>query len=144
RPGGPGQRRGGLGRPRAGRIRAPGTRLSVLAEKAVLPPFGVCGGAAGALNRFWILRDGDPIAPSALPGKVGAFPVEPNDILMMESSGGGGFGDPLERDLAMVSADVAEGYVTRDAAASIYGVVWRDDEIEAGATARRGSGLRAP
>ena len=141
--GGPGRWRGGLGLTRAVRIQAPGTQLSVLAEKAVLPPFGVCGGAAGALNRFWILRDGEPIAPSALPGKVGAFPVEPDDILMMESSGGGGFGDPLERDLAMVSADVAEGYVTRDAAESIYGVVWRDDAIEAGATARRRSALRA-
>src|SRR5438876_2100574 len=141
--GGPGRWRGGLGLTRAVRIQAPGTRLSVLAEKAVLPPFGVCGGAAGALNRFWILRDGEPIAPSALPGKVGAFPVELNDVLMMESSGGGGFGDPLERDLAMVSADVAEGYVTRAAAESIYGVVWRDDAIEAGATARRRAALRA-
>src|SRR5437667_5823453 len=127
--GGAGRWRGGLGLTRAVRLLAPAKRLSVPAEKAVLPPFGVCGGAAGALNRLWILRDGEPIPPSALPGKVGAFPVEPNDILMMESSGGGGFGDPLERDLAMVSADVAEGYVTRDAAESIYGVVCRDDAI---------------
>jgi N-methylhydantoinase B len=119
------------------RIQAPSTKLSVLAEKAVLPPFGVCGGEAGARNRFWILRDGRPVAPSPLPGKVSSFPIEPGDVLMMESSGGGGFGDPLARDLAAVAADVAEGYVTREAAESIYGVVWRADTIDAAATATR-------
>jgi N-methylhydantoinase B len=125
------------------RILAPSTKLSVLAEKAVLPPFGVCGGEAGARNRFWILRDGQPIAPSPLPGKVSAFPIEPDDILMMESSGGGGFGDPLEREIAAVAADMAEGYVTREAAESIYGVVWRGDAIDAAATATRRRELRA-
>jgi N-methylhydantoinase B len=141
--GGPGRWRGGLGLTRAVRIQAPGTRLSVLAEKAVLPPFGVCGGFAGAHNRFWVLRDGAPIAPSPLPGKVSAFPIEPGDVLMMESSGGGGFGDPLERDLPLVAADVAEGYVSRDAASAIYGVVWQGDAVDAPATARRRAELRA-
>src|SRR5205814_3524987 len=86
---------------------------------------------------FWILRDGTPVAPSPLPGKVSGFLVEPDDILMMESSGGGGFGDPLERDPALVAADVAEGYVTREAAAAIYGAVSSGDAIDAAATARR-------
>jgi hypothetical protein len=58
---------------------------------------------------------------------------------MMESSGGGGFGDPLERDPALVVADVAEGYVTRDAAEATYGVVWSGDAVDANAT----TGLRA-
>jgi len=141
--GGPGRWRGGLGLTRAVRILAPHTRLSVLAEKAVLPPFGVCGGAAGATNRFWIRRDGRPIQPSPLPGKVSAFPVEADDILMMESSGGGGFGDALERDLALVAADLAEGYVTPDAATAVYGVVFRNGAIAAGATAARRAQLRA-
>jgi N-methylhydantoinase B len=135
--GGPGRWRGGCGLTRAVRILAPSTKLSVLAEKAVLPPFGVCGGEAGARNRFWILRDGQPVAPSPLPGKVSAFPIEPDDVLMMESSGGGGFGDPLEREIAAVAADVAEGYVTREAAERIYGVVWHGDTVDAAATATR-------
>jgi N-methylhydantoinase B len=141
--GGPGRWRGGLGLTRAVRILAPSTRLSVLAEKAVLPPFGVCGGEPGARNRFWVSRDGQPIAPSPLPGKVSGFPLEPGDVLMMESSGGGGFGDPLERDLALVAADVAEGYVTREAAARIYGAVWRAEAIDETATARRRAELKA-
>ncbi len=135
--GGPGRWRGGLGLTRAVRIQAPSTTLSVLAEKAVLPPFGVCGGEPGARNRFWVRRDGQGISPSPLPGKVGGFPLLPGDLLLMESSGGGGFGDPLERDPALVVADVAEGYVTRDAAEATYGLVWSGDAVDAGATARR-------
>jgi len=135
--GGPGRWRGGLGLTRAVRIQAPSTTLSVLAEKAVLPPFGVCGGEPGARNRFWVRRDGQGISPSPLPGKVGGFPLLPGDLLLMESSGGGGFGDPLERDPALVVADVAEGYVTRDAAEASYGLVWSGDAVDAGATARR-------
>jgi len=124
--GGPGRWRGGLGLTRAVRILADGTRLSVLAEKAVLPPFGVCGGGAGATNRFYLRRDGREVPPSPLPGKVSAFPIERDDILMMESSGGGGYGDPLDRDPARVAADVAEGYVTAATAETVYGVVLRD------------------
>jgi N-methylhydantoinase B len=141
--GGPGRWRGGLGLTRAVRILVPSTTLSVLAEKAVLPPFGVCGGASGARNRFWVRRDGQPLAPSRLPGKVGGFPLQPGDILLMESSGGGGFGDPLERDPEQVVADVAEGYVTRDAAESAYGVVWAGDGVNTAETARRRESLRA-
>jgi N-methylhydantoinase B len=141
--GGAGRWRGGLGLTRAVRILAPSTRLSVLAERAVLPPFGVCGGGAGATNRFWIRRAGQPIQPSPLPGKVSGFPVEPDDIVLMESSGGGGFGDPLERDPASVAADLAEGYVTSAAAEAIYGVVLRDGTVDAEATAARRSALRA-
>jgi N-methylhydantoinase B len=141
--GGPGRWRGGLGLTRAVRILAPHTRLSVLAERAVLPPFGVCGGGAGATNRFWIRRDGHAVQPSPLPGKVSAFPVEPGDVLLMESSGGGGFGDALERDPAMVAADLAEGYVTPAAAEAVYGVVLANGAIDAGATAARRAQLRA-
>jgi N-methylhydantoinase B len=141
--GGPGRWRGGLGLTRAVRILAPRTRLSVLAERAVLPPFGVCGGGAGATNRFWIRRDGRAVQPSPLPGKVSAFPVEEGDVLLMESSGGGGFGEALDREPALVVADVAEGYVTPVAAETIYGVVLSDGALDAAATTARRARLRA-
>jgi N-methylhydantoinase B len=141
--GGPGEFRGGLGLTRAVRIHAPGTKLSVLAEKAVLPPFGVCGGDSGARNRFWVRRGDTPVSPSPLPGKVSSFPIEPGDVLLMESSGGGGFGDPLDRDVAMVAADVAEGYVSPAAAEATYGIVWRGTGIDGAATTARRAALRA-
>jgi N-methylhydantoinase B len=136
--GGAGRTRGGLGLTREVRILVPDSQLSVLAEKAVLPPFGVCGGGAGATNRFWVRRDGVAVQPSPLPGKVSGFPLQPEDVLVMDSSGGGGFGDALERDPARVAADVAEGYVTRAAAATTYGVVFADDgTVDAQATRRQ-------
>ncbi|OGL18275.1 MAG: hypothetical protein A3F92_04030 [Candidatus Rokubacteria bacterium RIFCSPLOWO2_12_FULL_71_22] len=141
--GGPGQWRGGLGLVREVRVHAPATQLSVLAEKAVLPPFGVCGGASGAPNRFYVRRDGQAVEPSSLPGKVGGFPLVSADVVLMESSGGGGFGDPLARDPALVAADVAEGYVTPGAAERIYGVAWRGDAIDTDATLTRRAALRA-
>jgi len=140
--GGPGRWRGGLGLRRAVRILAPATRLSVLAEKAVLPPFGVCGGGAGACNSFRVHRDARPIPPSPLPGKVGGFSLQPGDVVMMETSGGGGFGDPLDRDLDLVATDAAEGYVTRETAGTTYGVLWDARGIDAVGTARRRADLR--
>jgi len=141
--GGAGRWRGGLGLTREVRIRTAGSRLSVLAEKAVLPPFGVCGGASGATNHFWVRRGGRAIEPSPLPGKVSGFPLDPDDVLVMDSSGGGGFGDPLERDLDAVAADLAEGYVTPAAAEAIYGVVLREGAIDGAASARLRDSLRA-
>ena len=141
--GGPGRWRGGLGLTREVRIRATGSQLSVLAEKAVLPPFGVCGGAAGAPNRFWVRRNDRAIEPSPLPGKVSGFPLDPDDVLVMESSGGGGFGDPLDRDLSLIGADLAEGYVTAPGAEAIYGVVVTGGAIDTAATLARRAALRA-
>jgi len=140
--GGPGRWRGGLGLTREVRILTSGSQLSVLAEKAVLPPFGVCGGAAGATNRFWVRRRGERVQPSPLPGKVSGFPLELHDVLLMESSGGGGFGDPLERDAARVAADVGEGYITPRASEVVYGVVLRDGAPDEAATAARRLELR--
>jgi N-methylhydantoinase B len=115
----------------------------VLAEKAVLPPFGVRGGGAGAPNRFWVRRGEQPIEPSPLPGKVGSFPLEPGDVVVMESSGGGGFGDALDRDPARVAADLAQDYVTPTAAEASYGVVFAGGRVDAAATAARRAALRA-
>jgi N-methylhydantoinase B len=141
--GGPGRWRGGLGLAREVRVLADGARLSVLAEKAVLPPFGVCGGGAGAPNRFWVRRAGTAVEPSPLPGKVSAFPLERDDVVVMETSGGGGFGDPLAREPERVLADVRQGYVTAGAAAGVYGVVLGDRGIDDAATRGRRQTLAA-
>ena len=132
--GGPGRWRGGLGLTREVRVLSAGARLSVLAEKAVLPPFGVCAGAAGEPNRFRVRRDGAVIEPSPLPGKVGSFPLRIDDVVLIETSGGGGFGDPLAREPERVAADVADGYVSAGAAEARYGVVANDRGADARAT----------
>jgi N-methylhydantoinase B len=89
-----------------------------------------------------VRRDGRAVQPSPLPGKVGGFPLLPGDVVVMESSGGGGFGDPLERDPARIAADVAEGYVTPGAAERAYGVVLARGTIDAETTRARREALR--
>jgi N-methylhydantoinase B len=140
--GGPGRWRGGLGLTREVRILSAGAHLSVLAEKAVLPPFGVCGGAAGEPNRFRVRRGGAIVEPSPLPGKVGSFPLRADDVVLIETSGGGGFGDALERDIERVKADVAEGYVSAAAAEARYGVVASDSGLDGRATRIQRAALR--
>lgn len=139
--GGAGRWRGGLGLRRAVRLLAPAASLSVLAERSLLPPYGVGGGRAGAPNRFYVVREGAVVEPSPVPGKVSAFPLRAGDVFVMESSGGGGFGDPLARDLGPIAADLAEGLVTRERAEREHGVVFAGEAIDAAATAARRAAL---
>ncbi len=141
--GGDGRWRGGVGLIREVRVLAPHALLSVLAEKGVLPPYGVCGGVAGAPNRFYVRRGEAPIDPSPLPGKVSGFPLDVGDLVIMETSGGGGYGDPLERDPARVARDVAEGIVSRAVAAAVYGVIWSGETVDEAATRERRRALDA-
>ena len=120
---GDGEFRGGLGLRRDVRILGEAASLSVLGDKNIIPPFGVAGGVGGAANRFTVIRDGKTVEPSPVPGKVGDFALERGDVVRMETSGGGGYGDPLARAPERVQDDVALGYLDRDQARERYGVV---------------------
>jgi N-methylhydantoinase B len=119
---GDGEHRGGLGMVRDIRVLGDGASLSVLADKNVIPPFGVAGGASGAGNRFTVIRGETVVEPSPVPGKVGGFALEAGDVVRVESSGGGGHGDPLRRDTARVADDVRLGYLDSGQARTRYGV----------------------
>ena len=120
---GDGEFRGGCGMQREVRMLNDGASLSVLSDHAVIPPFGVATGGAGAANRFVVIRDGQEIEPSPVPGKVGGFPLLKGDIVRMQSSGGGGYGDATARDPQKVSDDVRLQYLTEEQARLRYGVV---------------------
>jgi N-methylhydantoinase B len=141
--GGPGRWRGGLGLVREVRVLTRDAQLSVLAEKGVLPPYGVCGGGAGAPNRFYVRRGDVVIEPSPLPGKVSGFVLSPEDVVVMETSGGGGYGDALTRDSSRVATDVAEGTISRAVAEAAYGVVFDGDAVDEAATRTRRQALDA-
>ena len=141
---GDGEFRGGLGLRRDVRILGDVASLSVLADKNLIPPFGVAGALSGAANRFTVIRGGETIEPSPVPGKVGDFPLQIGDVVRMETSGGGGCGDPLARAPERVQADVVLGYLDRDQAAERYGVVIDvDGNVESAATQELRDRLRA-
>jgi N-methylhydantoinase B len=66
------------------------------------------------------------------------------DAYVLRSGGGGGFGSPLERDLAMLQRDVRCGYVTRQASIDVYGAVYvgETDEVDVAATQIRRAKMR--
>src|SRR5207248_1733251 len=95
--GGAGASRGGLSMQRALRVLVGGGRYSLLSDGALLPAFGVLGGRSGVPVGAWIDREGT-IERFDTPGKVAGHAVEQGSDIVIRSAGGGGYGDPLERD----------------------------------------------
>ncbi len=120
--GGEGRTRGGLGFRREVHLLYGEGRYSALSDRAVLPPFGVGGARPAAPVKVSVLRDGAEVE-FPTPGKVTGHPLAAGDVVVMQSAGGGGFGDPLARDPKRVRQDVLAGYVSRERARDGYGVV---------------------
>jgi N-methylhydantoinase B len=141
--GGPGTFRGGLGAEYTVRARGD-IMLNAQIERVNCRPWGLAGGLSGAGNQVTVQRAGgeDAFFPS---GKVLSQLIHPGDSFTLRSGGGGGYGSPLDRDPARVEQDVIQGYVSRDKAENVYGVVFDADAtgVDAAATERRRSGLRA-
>jgi N-methylhydantoinase B len=73
-----------------------------------------------------------------VPAKGGQTVVYRNDRVVVQPAGSGGFGEPLERERALVLADVADGYISRDAALRLYQLdreLIRSEQIEVAAEA---------
>ncbi|WP_406856931.1 hydantoinase B/oxoprolinase family protein [Alsobacter sp. KACC 23698] len=137
---GAGLHRGGLGAVYEIEALAPGgADVFLLGERGRFAPFGVNGGGPAALNRFsWNTDQGDAVPPLA--SKVTDVKVRQGQRVRLETPGGGGWGDPLRREPALVARDVRLGYVSPGAAAADYGVVASaDGELDERGTA----GLRA-
>jgi 5-oxoprolinase (ATP-hydrolysing) len=86
--GGAGHWHGGDGVRRRLRFREKMT-LSLLANRHVVPPFGLAGGSAGACGKAWIERHAGPV--DQLKSRDGVT-VLPGDVFVIETPGGGGFG----------------------------------------------------
>ena len=142
--GGPGRTRGGLGIERDVRVATERASYSVLSDRCIIPPYGLHGGAAGAPNAFTYRHAGAERQPGKIPGKATACPVVRGDVVLMRSAGGGGYGDPLERDPRKVADDIALGFVTEAGARESYGVVLaRGGDVDEAATATRRAALAA-
>lgn len=119
--GGPGRFRGGLAAKRTYRMLAPAV-VTVAAERSVVAPYGLSGGRSGALARYG-LRMAEDGSLELLPSKTRPIAVPAGSELSVQPAGGGGFGNPRSRLPELVLADVRDGYVSRAAAETEYGVV---------------------
>jgi N-methylhydantoinase B len=143
---GHGQRRGGYGLRLEIRLLNSQATFSLVSDRAIVPPYGVFGGSSGAPNTYWIERAG-AVLPLSTPGKASGIPLRANDVIVACTAGGGGYGDPLQREPQLVAAEVALGFLSQSAACAHYGVVVDAHGVldrEATALRRKGFGDQAP
>jgi N-methylhydantoinase B len=115
--GGPGTFRGGLGVVKDYRCT---DELELLTgyDRHDCPPWGLFGGKAGAANTIVVTRADGTTDEFR---KVTEYRLRPGDVVSFRTAGGGGYGDPRERDPQRVADDVLDGYVSAAAAEVEYG-----------------------
>jgi N-methylhydantoinase B len=159
--GGPGRLRGGQGMDYAWTPwYTSGGQEHVFAACWQVPPPGVGGGYPGSASGFTVVAEAmadkrleagtipsslDELgAPLPLDAKHVGITVMPGDVVGMHSGGGGGVGDPLERDPGRVARDVADTAIGAMVAERVYGVVLDGDGgVDGAATEARRAAMRA-
>ncbi len=90
-----------------------------------MPPWGVAGGKAAKTGCVTVYKGGR--GKGEIVCKAKGYPLGPGDTAILETGGGGGYGDPGERDLELIQRDLDRGYVTPEAAVRDYGVTMGRD-----------------
>ena len=128
--GGAGEFRGGLGYTRTLRITEVVITGSQCSDRHEVKPFALFGGEPGGNGATFIQKAGTDewrtvvdLHHKVSTSKYANVRFEPGDRIRLKTPGGGGYGNPQNRDPALVKEDVAEGYVSPDAATRHYG--WR-------------------
>jgi N-methylhydantoinase B len=127
--GGPGRHRGGLGYEKHLRMLRDAHFMSI-ADRSLLACWGVRGGRAG--RPFSVVIDPEGQNPRVVDALADAEPVRAGEVIRIRTTGGGGWGDPLERPYDEVARDVRWGKVSVQGARDDYGVVvagTRDDPV---------------
>lgn len=101
-------------------------------NRFVFAPWGFRGGEHGHLGQT-IVNPGRPDERSI--GKISVLEMEQGDVVRITAPCGGGFGDPLERDIAAISHEIGDEMLSRERAAEVYGVIFQQDgDIDEAAT----------
>ena len=132
--GGPGRYRGGSACEMEFQVFAPQSMVTARnRDRTVFSAWGLAGGQAGATSRF----AQNPDTPGCIElGSTDVVHCNPGDVILIRGPGGGGYGDPLDRALDEVLADVRRGFISAERARSEYGVVLVEGAVDGPATAR--------
>jgi N-methylhydantoinase B len=115
--GGAGRWRGGCGIRKDIQLRAASATITLLGERHSHRGYGLCGGQPGSLAETIL----DPNGRAVHLGSKDVAALRRGDVVSFRLNGGGGYGDPHERDPEAIARDVADGYVSPEAARAIYG-----------------------
>jgi N-methylhydantoinase B len=133
--GGAGRFRGGLGVRRQWRVLADETSVNLRMDRFKFSSPGIFGAKPAQMSKA-VLNPGDA-KERALTSKIAGLRLHQGDLLSVEFAGGGGWGDPLERDPERVRQDIVRDYVSPASAHDVYGVVLTPDrDVDAAATAQ--------
>jgi N-methylhydantoinase B len=124
---GAGEFRGGFGLIRDYRILSDGAAVTTTFGRHRYPPWGVAGGTEGSVNGVQIFRGGAG-RPEVWGGKLARYPLARGDVVRLITGTGGGYGAPVNRDPKRVRQDVRNGFLFREQARRIYGVVLEGPE----------------
>jgi N-methylhydantoinase B len=140
--GGPGRFRGGMGLDYALTVLPPEAILTSRGmERYFFQPWGREGGRPGANGRTRLTA---PDGATTELGKLDLLRPPPRSTLAVETAGGGGYGDPSERDPDLVLRDVLDGLVSDGRARRDYGVAIRDGKLDREQTAALRAGRPLP
>ncbi len=133
--GGAGEHRGGFGVTYGVTLRRGTARASMVMDHGRFGPQGALGGGNGGTNRVHVTLNGQGYVPPHL-SKDQDIAMAAGDTVTVSTPGGGGYGDALRRDPALVARDIARGYYTVDEAKARFAViVTADGTVDTTATA---------
>lgn len=140
--GGPGLHRGGTGLEMEFKVFAPQTMVTARnRDRSVFSAWGLRGGMPGQASRF-VKNPGTQGAIEL--GSTDIVLCDPNDVILIQGPGAGGYGDPARRDPALVADDVRRGLVSAESARRDYGVALVADNMVDPAETERLRAARPP
>ncbi len=128
-PSGAGRWRGGRGMVRDYRLTGPSGHVTTTYGRHRFPPWGADGGNCGSSNSAAVIRAGAD-QPEVQRGKLARYPLCKGDLVRIITGSGGGRGNPLERPVEAVRADLKAGLVTLQQAAEQYGLRFDPDTLD--------------
>jgi N-methylhydantoinase B len=116
--GGAGKYRGACGIRKDIEIRSDAATVTLLGDRHRFAPYGLMGGKSGKLGQTVLIRNGEerPL------GSKEECDLQRGDIVSFRLAGAGGYGDPKDREIGRIEADIRNDWVSRDAAFEAYGV----------------------
>ena len=117
---------GGLGKYRGGwggiveiEILAEEAMVTIMGERAKFAPKGVFGGQDGQKNEVYVVRENGQVEKPAV-GAKGRFILNKGDVIVLRTPGGGGYGNPLDRDRKLILKDIVNELISIEEAKKAY------------------------
>jgi N-methylhydantoinase B len=125
---GAGQYRGGFGAIIETEFVQGEATASFIGDRGRFGPPGMLEGSDGAKCQVTIFQGNRTYVPEHLT-KDDNVRLHLGDVIQLQTPGGGGYGNPLQRDIALVVRDVQRAYISQDTARQVYGVIFQEDSL---------------